>query len=381
MTPFLLVSGDFVRTGGMDRANYALASYLARQGHPVHLVTHRVEDDLRALPSIRVHHVPKVGNSYLLAGPALDGAGRWWARRLARRQGRVVVNGGNCPFGDVNWIHYVHAAYRPATAGGLVRRAKAALSHRLFRRAEARAVSRARLVVTNSRATRAAAIDRLGAVPERTHTVYYGTDGEQFRPAGPGERDRLRERLGCHPERPLVAFIGALGDRRKGFDTAFAAWSRLCADRSWDAELVVVGAGAELPRWRERTQADARLAGRVRFLGFQRDVAGILRACDALVAPTRYEAYGLGVHEALCCGLPAIVSAAAGVAERYPDSLRGFLLPDPKDDADLAARLRAWRAGAGRGRADLEKLSEALRQHTWDRMAEEITTLIEQSGV
>ena len=33
---FALVSGDFVKTGGMDRANYALASYLARQGRAVH---------------------------------------------------------------------------------------------------------------------------------------------------------------------------------------------------------------------------------------------------------------------------------------------------------------------------------------------------------
>ena len=38
MKPFLLVSNDFVTTGGMDRANHALAMYLARKGHPVHLV-------------------------------------------------------------------------------------------------------------------------------------------------------------------------------------------------------------------------------------------------------------------------------------------------------------------------------------------------------
>jgi hypothetical protein len=39
MKPYLLVTGDFVKTGGMDRANYALAHYLARQGGEVHLVT------------------------------------------------------------------------------------------------------------------------------------------------------------------------------------------------------------------------------------------------------------------------------------------------------------------------------------------------------
>ncbi|MDK2408772.1 glycosyltransferase [Aphanizomenon sp. PH219] len=54
----------------------------------------------------------------------------------------------------------------------------------------------------------------------------------------------------------------------------------------------------------------------INFLGFRADVPNLLRAADCLVAPTRYEAYDLGVHEALCCGLPAIVSADAGVDER-----------------------------------------------------------------
>ena len=43
--PWLLVSAAFVRTGGQDRANLALASYLARQNCPLHIVAHRVADD------------------------------------------------------------------------------------------------------------------------------------------------------------------------------------------------------------------------------------------------------------------------------------------------------------------------------------------------
>jgi len=38
-----------------------------------------------------------------------------------------------------------------------------------------------------------------------------------------------------------------------------------------------------------------------------------------------------GVHEALCCGLPAIVSASAGVAERYPADRLGLLLANSDD--------------------------------------------------
>src|SRR5690242_18813036 len=99
MQPFALISGDFVKTGGMDRANYALAAELARRGHPVHLVAHRVAPELLALPTVTAHQVPKVAGSYFLSSPLLDWAGRRWGRRLSGGGGRVVVNGGNCRFG------------------------------------------------------------------------------------------------------------------------------------------------------------------------------------------------------------------------------------------------------------------------------------------
>ena len=41
-----------------------------------------------------------------------------------------------------------------------------------------------------------------------------------------------------------------------------------------------------------------------------------------LVSAPRHEAYGLNVQEAHCRGLPDLVSASAGVAERYPLSRR-----------------------------------------------------------
>ena len=59
----------------------------------------------------------------------------------------------------------------------------------------------------------------------------------------------------------------------------------------------------------------------------------IFAACDLLIHPARYEAYGLAVHEALCRERPAIVTASAGVAERYPSDLSQLLLHDP-DSAD-----------------------------------------------
>jgi glycosyltransferase involved in cell wall biosynthesis len=97
------------------------------------------------------------------------------------------------------------------------------------------------------------------------------------------------------------------------------------------------------------------------------------------VAPARYEAYGAGVHEALCCGLPAIVSSTAGVAERYPSSLRPLLLDDPNSASELAARLRHWRDHSAALRAHTLGLSTELRSRSWNDMARDIVSLSEAS--
>ena len=73
---------------------------------------------------------------------------------------------------------------------------------------------------------------------------------------------------------------------------------------------------------------------------------------------------GLGVHEALCRGLPALVSRTAGVAERYPAGLNGLLIPDPDSAADLADRLRDWRAGLERYRAEFERSADTASDET-----------------
>ncbi|MGH7272381.1 MAG: glycosyltransferase family 4 protein, partial [Polyangiaceae bacterium] len=69
--PYVIVSGDFVRTGGMDQANYALASYLARRGRTVHLVAYRASSDLVARPGVVFHRIPKPAGAYTLGGPLL----------------------------------------------------------------------------------------------------------------------------------------------------------------------------------------------------------------------------------------------------------------------------------------------------------------------
>jgi glycosyltransferase involved in cell wall biosynthesis len=350
----------------MDRANHALARHLADRG-PVHLVTHRAAADLADHPGVTVHRVARPFGRHLFGAPLLARAGRRWARRLAGDGFRVVVNGGNCLWPDVNWVHCVHAAYPAPVAGGRLRRLKIRLHHVHARRGERAAIRSARVVVCNSRRTARDVTDLLGVDPDRVRVVYLAADPERFPLIDAPERAAARAALGWD-ERPWVGFVGQLGNRVKNFDTLYAAWQALCKNPAWDANLAVVGAGGELAAWRDRAAADG-LGDRVRFLGYRSDVPAVLAACDAVAHPARYDAYGLAVHEALCRGLPVLVSAAAGVAERYPPELADLVLPDPEDAAALADRLRTWRRDLESWPARVAPLAADLRAYTWDDMA------------
>jgi glycosyltransferase involved in cell wall biosynthesis len=377
MTRWALAAGDFTPQGGMDRANHALARYLAQSGRDVHLVAHRVWPDLASLPAVTVHHVPRPLGAHLLGAPLLSLAASWTAGRVGPST-HLLSNGGNTRWVAPTWVHYLHAAYAPVVAAGARARLTAALGRRRNLAREAETIARAPAIICNSARTAADVRTAFPAAAARVHVVYYGVDPDQFSEVTAAARREARRALGMQPESPAAIFIGALGDRRKGFDVLFEAWQRLCADPAWDVTLMVVGVGAEADAWESRAAA-AGLGRRLSFLHFRPDVPLILAAADVMVHPSRYEAYGLGVHEALCRGLPAIVSANAGVAERLTEDLRPLTLPDPLRSDDLIARLWLWRRDVAAWRARAQAAGDLLRRRTWDHMAADIAGIVERT--
>jgi glycosyltransferase involved in cell wall biosynthesis len=377
VSAWLLVAGDFVPFGGMDVANYNLARYLAiESAADVHLVTHRASEDLRSLPNVRVHHAARPLGGHRLGEPLLRLVAGRWHRKLGPKGVRTIANGGNIDAGDVNWVHYVHAGFDPRiTRRG--RNIATGASHPRYVREEAQALRRARVVICNSRRTADDVVTRVGVPPGRARVVYYGADPVAFSPVEPMHRAEARRALGVTSNRPIALFVGALGDRRKGFDTLFAAWMDLCRRRDWDVDLFVAGSGAELRSW--RTAAAAQIPGRITFLGFHRNMPGLFAAADLVVHPARYEPYGLAAHEALCRGIPAIVSRQAGVAERYPADLQPLLLDDPESVEELRARLLRWREGHITAER-VATFAETLRSRTWTHMSAEIAAAAEDAA-
>lgn len=369
--PWLIVAAGFHFHGGMDKANAELAWHLLSKGTAVHLVAHDVDRRFLDHPRATVHLVRRPLGSFALGEFGLDRRGRAVARALGRagRHARVVVNGGNCRSDDINWVHYVHHAWTdvdPAAPAWFK------VKHRLFstrwRRSEKRVLRASRIVIANSKRTHTDLLTHIGVPADRVRTIYLGTDtGEGL--ATDVERSDARRWLRLDADRPAVAFVGALGlDRRKGFDTLTKAWMRLCSTPGWDAVLIVAGSGADASSLSAHAGRGT-IADRVLFLGHTDRVRDVLAAADLLVSPVRYEPYGLNVQEALCRGIPAIVSRRAGVAERYPDDLSDMLLNDPDNVDELVDALRRWRAHADEWKVRVAPLGNELRAYGWQDMA------------
>ena len=374
MSQWLVASGDFTTFGGMDRANHAQARHLALRGDEVHLVGHRVSADLASLANVHVHAVARPLGVHLAGAPLLAREAQRQARTLGPAA-HVLVNGGNAP-GPATWVHYVHAAYEPRTSGSLRSRVSSSLGRRYYLSRERAVLSRASLVICNSHRTAADVHQHYRVAESRLRVVYYGVDATVFSVPTGDQRRTARAAFGIAPGRRAALFIGALGDRRKGFDALFDAWQMLSADPAWDVDLLVAGTGAERAAW-ERRAADASLETRVRFLGFRSDVEEAIAAADVLVHPARYEAYGLGVHEAICRGVPAIVSRSAGIAERYPSALRDLLIDGEIDAPEVAEALQRWRSDADGWVNRFEAFAASLRARSWDAMSADIAALVE----
>lgn len=377
---WLLVAGGFHDLGGQDRANAEIARYLYRRGDEITIVSHTIAPEFFGLPNVQCIVTPTVrfsaiGSDLLLAPVAL-----YCLIRSSGRGARVVANGGNFATGDVNWVHFVHRAWKgDLSAVPLLKQLGTKLIGVLSTVRERRAFRKAKLLIANSELTRQHLLQVYGVAEDRVKVVWLGS-GEEFGCISESDRKTARKELGLRDETPVALFVGALGaDDRKGLGPLLGAWRKFRQATSDDPVLLVVGQGGSFQQWSELV-SDPEFGQSVRMLGFRTDVAEILCATDVLVSPARYESYGLNVHEALARGVPAIASQHAGVADRYPESLRPLLLDDPTCEGQLVEKLLLWRSDREQWRELAGNFSAEIRSWKWEDMAEQFVQLAQESG-
>jgi UDP-glucose:(heptosyl)LPS alpha-1,3-glucosyltransferase len=356
--------------GGTERDLTLTADILARAGHQVMIYASEVRGPVSRLPV------------KLIAGPPL---GRtlpflWFARAAvprARLDGAELV----LSFARVIGADILrsgggaHASYLRAAAQWQGRAKQLAMMLNPYHRVQM-AVERAgfrspelRCAIAVARLVQNDLIRSFDLPPERVTTLYNGVDCMSFRPPhASSERAAIRQRLGLPDDARAVLFVGS-GFARKGLGFLIEAWAQLRGS-AW---LIVAGGDRALTKY-QRLAARHGVGDRVRFLGRRGDVPDLMRAVDALALPSLFEPFGNVALEAMASGLPVLTTSRCGVAEVVPDELRPFVVNDPSDVVELAAKAQALIEAP----LELVKIARAAAEKfTWARHADELLALIE----
>ncbi len=279
-------------------ANFALASHLAGAGDTSKFILSaiRVSPKLAALQGVHVHHVPRPLGIHRLGEPMLRSASGPESGAAWRPSNpRTLANGGNADLGDLNWVHYVHAAFDPPAAGLANRLRDEAGSTSGSWAEERRALEGARLVICNSRRTADDVVKLADVARDRTRVVYLGDRSppgsvESSLPSATRRdaRSAFRRRDVWH----YSSARSAIG--RKGFDTLFNAWLR-------SVRPPRIGTSISSSQVPARSSNRGKRARRVSCQTAACTSWGSGAICPwysppatFLIHPARYEAYGLG---------------------------------------------------------------------------------------
>jgi glycosyltransferase involved in cell wall biosynthesis len=175
-----------------------------------------------------------------------------------------------------------------------------------------------------------------------------------------------------------LGFVGALGwDSNKGLDTALAALARLTDGDERRYRLVVAGFGSSR-QW-EKVSRALGVSNRVEFVGFTRDVVALFRTVDLVISPVRYEAYGLAIQEALIAGVPALISADAGIAPFLRETVPSLLVEEKNNPDAWAMAIRLALKNLDALRAGVAVLATKMAARSWREMASDLVEAVESS--
>ena len=351
----------------------------------IHLYSQRVEDFDRT--KFTWHRIPKLPGPHLLNflwWLVANRLSRYWDRRSrGLRHDVVFSSGANCLDADAICVHIVFAEYvrqvrpeinfvrNPIWEWPRLLHRKLYYSISVFMENQAYK-NHATALVVNSRKTVSGLKQFFGRV-DPIPVLRLGLDHEVFNIAIRARlREPARKTLGI-PQNQFTLILVGNDWRNKGVPVLLNVLADL---RDLPVGLLIV-TGEDLSACR-RLVSEKGLDDRVFLLPPRKDIEFYYAAADAYAGPSLQDAYGIPPAEAMACGLPVIVSAAAGVSEIVTNNVDGMILDNPKDASKLANMIRrlyddqTFRDGLG------IKAAATARQYTWERNGRELSAIFDE---
>ena len=181
----------------------------------------------------------------------------------------------------------------------------------------------------------------LSAKERDSYTSYYGTPRERFEILPPGipknrvlslDGRSIRDEYGVPDDFKIVLVVGS-GFKTKGVDRAIKAVGSLPNLIRKKTLLWIIGRGKE--RGYLKLAKRVGIYNNVKFFGPREDVPQFLNEADLLLHPARKEAAGIVIIEAMCVGLPVLVTGVCGYAEHVRKAQAGRIVEIPFQQGQL----------------------------------------------
>lgn len=206
-------------------------------------------------------------------------------------------------------------------------------------------------------------LDRVDVIP----------NGIAAEKAGQRSREQARAALGLEAGCEVIGCVGRIC-RQKGQDLFVTAALTLLA-QGHPGQFLLIGAEEDtgLAQALRAQIAAAGASESVVFLGHIKDMANVYAALDLLVAPSRWEGFGLMMVEAMAAGCPVVASAAGAIPEVAGGAARLVAVEDAAALAEAmvttGGEMRRQMVAAGRERA---------AAFGWPRAAQAVEALYER---
>jgi UDP-glucose:(heptosyl)LPS alpha-1,3-glucosyltransferase len=375
----LLVTRGFNKRGGVSRTSLEAAERLAKMGHEITVLANRFDPgysfpniELRKIGLLRLPSSCNLKLRNLIEIPQFAVITSIFTLFVKRRYD-IVWNKGvtQCLVQDVITAESCHRAW--------IREKKAAGEKRyLLYPLHAFLLAVERWNMRPGRSRKITAIsDLLKKDILRNYPAVSGSDIAVIRNGvntadfafDAAARSSIRKRWGIAEDDLVILFTGWEFDR-KGLEYVIRALPLL--ERK-DVRLMVVG-GATRRRYLSIAE-ESGVSDRILWCGGVEDPAPYYSAADFFVFPTRMDAFGLVVLEAMCAGNIVITSDMAGAAELIEHGRSGFILKDRQSPREIAGIIEML-AGDRSLREKVRSGAMAAAQRSgWDSIAAEYDSL------
>jgi glycosyltransferase involved in cell wall biosynthesis len=329
-----LSSNALQHSGGLERYAMDLVRGLAARGVEPAFFARRFDASLAEYAMVEPHRI----NVSFLPGKLRD---RWfsWRLRGARRAAQVdvLIGCNRVDSSDMAICGGTHLGFLRATGRAQKR------SDRWQIALERRQYERSKVVVAHSQLMHDELRELYGVDEAKIRVLYPPVDGTRFAPTDAATRATLRRKYGFADDEIVLLFPSS-SHERKGLPLIEAALR--------DTALPVVVAVAGRP--------PARTSGRLRYIGYVKELAECYQAADFTILASTYEPFGLVGIESVMCGTPVIFPSTIGCCDAIAPHAKFIFAPD--DVADLRATLeRAVGAHRdGTRRAPSERARDAV---------------------